>query len=35
MSVVSMPKEPKDAVQVTTPSGNTVQAKFNSEELVS
>jgi hypothetical protein len=34
-SVVSMPKESKGAVQMTTPSGTTVQAKFNSEELVS
>jgi hypothetical protein len=28
-STVSIPSEPKGAVQITTPSGNTVQAKFN------
>jgi hypothetical protein len=28
-SEVSIPKEPKGAVQITTPSGSTVQAKFN------
>jgi hypothetical protein len=26
---VSIPSEPKGAVQITTPSGSTVQAKFN------
>jgi hypothetical protein len=28
-STVSIPSEPKGAVQIITPSGNTVQAKFN------
>ena len=28
-SNVSIPSEPKGAVQITTPSGSTVQAKFN------
>jgi hypothetical protein len=28
-SAVPLPKEPKGAVQITTPSGSTVQAKFN------
>jgi hypothetical protein len=28
-STVSIPSEPKGAVQITTPSGSTVQAKFN------
>lgn len=28
-SSVSIPNEPKGAVQITTPGGNTVQAKFN------
>ncbi len=28
-SAVAIPKEPKGAVQLTTPSGSTVQAKFN------
>jgi hypothetical protein len=28
-SAVSIPSEPKGAVQITTPSGSTVQAKFN------
>lgn len=28
-SAVSIPYEPKGAVQITTPSGSTVQAKFN------
>jgi hypothetical protein len=28
-SAVSIPIEPKGAVQITTPSGSTVQAKFN------
>jgi hypothetical protein len=28
-STVSIPREPRGAVQITTPSGRTVQAKFN------
>ena len=28
-SAVSIPSEPKGAVQITTPTGSTVQAKFN------
>jgi hypothetical protein len=28
-AAVSIPSEPKGAVQITTPTGNTVQAKFN------
>jgi hypothetical protein len=28
-SAVSLPNAPKGAVQITTPSGSTVQAKFN------
>lgn len=28
-SAVSIPSEPRGAVQITTPSGSTVQAKFN------
>jgi hypothetical protein len=28
-SAVTLPSEPKGAVQITTPSGSTVQAKFN------
>lgn len=28
-AAVSIPSEPKGAVQITTPSGGTVQAKFN------
>jgi hypothetical protein len=28
-STVTLPGEPKGAVQITTPSGSTVQAKFN------
>lgn len=28
-SDISIPSEPKGAVQITTPSGSTVQAKFN------
>jgi hypothetical protein len=28
-SAVELPKEPKGAVQITTPTGSTVQAKFN------
>jgi hypothetical protein len=28
-SAVSIPSEPKGAVQITTPSGTTMQAKFN------
>jgi hypothetical protein len=28
-SSVALPKEPKGAVQITTPTGSTVQAKFH------
>ena len=28
-AAVELPKEPKGAVQITIPGGNTVQAKFN------
>ena len=28
-STVTIPREPKGAVQITTPTGSTVQAKFN------
>ncbi|MBN9581160.1 MAG: hypothetical protein J0G37_06580 [Afipia sp.] len=28
-STISIPSQPKGAVQITTPSGSTVQAKFN------
>ncbi|CAM5276766.1 hypothetical protein AFEL58S_00157 [Afipia felis] len=29
VSTISIPSEPKGAVQITTPGGSTVQAKFN------